>query len=231
MFWETVGAAALDWAQSEWQDRKNAGYAQGTRDWQEYMAGTAYTRAARDLHTAGLNRVLALGSPAVTPSGATASVDKPSAVQSGIMAASAKQQIELQRAEEALVGQKSEESESAEALNRVAALTSATQGQLNVANATSAAAQAKLLEEQARKVRIEADRGDMLNPLYKAGGEIVRYLDQMLRSTAKDNDGLWPKLKSGFREFFKDDPDKGWIDEGRKWIDSRRQKNAEYWSD
>jgi len=47
--------------------------AQKDRDFQERMAATAYQRATKDLEAAGLNRVLALGSPSPTPSGATAS--------------------------------------------------------------------------------------------------------------------------------------------------------------
>ena len=43
-------------------------------DFQERMSGTAYTRAAADLENAGLNRILALGSPASTPAGAQAPV-------------------------------------------------------------------------------------------------------------------------------------------------------------
>lgn len=37
---------------------------------QERMSNTAYQRAANDLQKAGLNRVIALGNPATTPSGA-----------------------------------------------------------------------------------------------------------------------------------------------------------------
>ena len=43
-------------------------------DFQERMSNTAYRRAARDLKKAGLNRILAFGSPASSPVGAMAQI-------------------------------------------------------------------------------------------------------------------------------------------------------------
>lgn len=227
--WAALGAAALDWAQSEYQDRRNASHAAGNRHWQEHMSNTSYQRAAKDLHMAGLNRVLALGQGAVTPSGAVSSMDRPNSVQAGIMASSAKQQIALQKAEEKLVDQKESESESAEALNKVAAVTSATQAQLNTSNAASAIANARLLEEQtkktadeAAKVRAETSRIDMWNPLREGVNDLLKYLDGKLRNSAKDGDGWWPKLREGAKDYFRDDPDSGWYDNLRK--DARRRR-------
>lgn len=46
---------------------------------QERMSGSAYQRAAKDLEKAGLNRILALGSSATTPGGASATMQNPKA--------------------------------------------------------------------------------------------------------------------------------------------------------
>lgn len=51
--------------QQSWSERQ----ADKLMGWQERLSNTAYQRAADDLEKAGLNRVLALGSPAGTPSG------------------------------------------------------------------------------------------------------------------------------------------------------------------
>lgn len=52
----------------------NAHSAKQNRRFQQMMSNTAYQRAAADLEKAGLNRILALGSPASTPGGSVASM-------------------------------------------------------------------------------------------------------------------------------------------------------------
>lgn len=64
------------------------------RDFQREMSNTAYRRAARDLEAAGLNRVLALGSPATTPAGVIGSMQMPDFGQTMVAAGSAQQSIE-----------------------------------------------------------------------------------------------------------------------------------------
>ena len=53
-------------------NRSNERIARENRAFQERLSSTAYQRSADDLEKAGLNRILALGKPSSTPTGATA---------------------------------------------------------------------------------------------------------------------------------------------------------------
>lgn len=57
----------------------NLAIAREQMQFQERMSNTAYQRAAKDLEAAGLNRILALGSPASTPAGAKAEMQNENA--------------------------------------------------------------------------------------------------------------------------------------------------------
>lgn len=64
----------LGFSGQERANRINRQIALENRVFQERMSNTAYQRAAKDLEAAGLNRILALGKPASTPSGAMTQV-------------------------------------------------------------------------------------------------------------------------------------------------------------
>ena len=59
---------------------KNIALARDQMAFQERMSSTAYQRSAKDLSAAGLNRILALGSPASSPAGQTARVENEKAM-------------------------------------------------------------------------------------------------------------------------------------------------------
>ena len=61
------------------QNEANRQMAREQMRFQERMSSTAYQRSADDLEKAGLNRILALGSPASTPGGASAVMQNVSA--------------------------------------------------------------------------------------------------------------------------------------------------------
>lgn len=90
--------------------RFNAKEAQKQRDWQERMSNTAYQRAAKDLEAAGLNRILAFGSPSSTPSGGVASTNNnPGAEAFSAFMQSKRQAAEIENIEASTAKQKAEE--------------------------------------------------------------------------------------------------------------------------
>jgi hypothetical protein len=87
MVWSAlIGAAAGAWGARQ-ANKAAAGLSQKQMDFQERMSSTAYQRAAKDLEAAGLNRILAIGSPSSSPAGSQAPVqDEAAAAIQGALA-------------------------------------------------------------------------------------------------------------------------------------------------
>lgn len=97
----TFGAGVLSSAGQRDANRQNRALAREQMAFQERMSSTAYQRAARDLEAAGLNRILALGSPASSPAGQSAVMQNAmapvaSATQAAVMQSA---QLKLLRAQ------------------------------------------------------------------------------------------------------------------------------------
>lgn len=101
-----VGTALLNRYDQRRANKQNIALSREQMAFQERMRNTQYQAAAKDLEKAGLNRILALGSPAAAPAGSTATVESESRNMPKISAmelASAKAAIDNQRQQNQLL--------------------------------------------------------------------------------------------------------------------------------
>mgnify|MGYP000641300481 CR=1 FL=1 len=125
----------------------NLQIARENRAWQEKMSNTANQRAAKDLEAAGLNRILAMGKPATTPSGNIATMQNTkAALQQGVaQTANIAANTALQIAQAQKIRQETQTSGTQASLNMTAA-------ELNQSKDALAQMQSNLTNEQMKNV-------------------------------------------------------------------------------
>lgn len=184
MSWWALAGSALSALANRWG-------ANSQMDFQRDMANTQYQRAARDLEAAGLNRVLALGSPAAAPAGA--SFNAPDFGDTFTKAASAKAAIEQADAQTDKLRNESDLADLQKDL---------VPAQVAAASATAnrEQTQAELNAEQRRLVRAEADKAEVTRAIYSAVEPTiargVRWLRENLSSAVDGNSGAVEKARA-----------------------------------
>lgn len=183
-FWALAGSAFTALA--------NRWGANDQMDFQKDMSNTQYQRAARDLEAAGLNRVLALGSPASSPQGA--SFQSPDFGDTYTKAASAKAAIEQA---EAQTDKTRNEADLADMQKDVVPLTM----QVAAAQAARERTQAELNAEQRRLVSAEADKAEVTRSIYSAVEPVVErgvsWLRKNLSSAFQSKESLEEAARAG----------------------------------
>jgi hypothetical protein len=137
-------------------NRQNLQIVREQMAFQERMSNTAYQRAAADLEAAGLNRILALGNPASSPSGASARMENINApAQAGLEnAVNSALRVRMQNQE--LMNMRAAEKELDERadMHHETALTA--QKQRDVADATMREIDARIRNHDARTAQTSA---------------------------------------------------------------------------
>lgn len=181
----------------------SARQAQQQMDFQGKFASTQYQRAVKDLDAAGLNRILALGSPAAAPAGAMATSAGASAHPASAASASGS----------AASHGGSPGSGGAAVRNAIGLASAVETIRTQRKNQELLDAQAYKTREEGRATRAESDRSETLNIPFSilmdmAGrsGDAARYIRELVESVQDRTGGsvpdLWNRGKDAVRTIY-----------------------------
>lgn len=195
MGWGALGSVLGDVTGSLIGGAFNAREASKNRDWQEEMSNTQYQRAAADLEKAGLNRILALGSPAPSGAGSAASISSPTPGSTGIAAASAKQAIAQGKAQEALL--KAQALETLEKTRLTSAEAAKAEVEKGVYDALGPAANSlfQSLGSNATDMIGDGKPATIMNNLVEKGRQAITERAAPVIETGR---GIWDSIKSWY---------------------------------
>lgn len=184
-------------------NRANERIAKENRDFQERMSSTAYQRAARDLEAAGLNRILAMGSPSSTPGGATAVMQNKNAplAQGVSQAAHSALAIKKAGAEIENIGANTENTAANTELTRTRQLI-ASHGEV-IAGITGDIVRALKTATGWDKLNNDQRAALITEKVNQARGFVTDALEKM-GNTGKDLDNAWQRTQESMKSFVTD---------------------------
>lgn len=204
----------------------NARSAKKQMQFQEEMSSTSYQRAAKDLEAAGLNRILALGNGASTPSGASASISAPALGSTATQASSAKSTINLQKEQETLLRAQTENTKASTAKTlaeienlpltgqNIVASTQSTQAGIGQTEATIKHLMAQLpkIAAEARSANANASKDEVTKAVFNAAAPVIKQIIELTRPNTGSAKSIFDQGKTLFEQ-------------GKNWLKNRQLEN------
>lgn len=221
--------------------RENRKTSKRQMEFQERMRDTQYQSAAKDLEAAGLNRVLALGSPAPSPSGSGFSAPNVQLGSSGVAGAQAQtarqvanstqklqgSQMENLAANTAFSNQQSAKAAAEEAKIKADTLLIPLQAEEIKARTSAANAAALASAAAARLNKAHSIKAEALNPAHKRGAkELEEALDAVPGVVQSAKEG-GSSIVTNILDMFMNPHDE-FLPKGKNYYDSNSKNRPRY---